>query len=72
MMLEAAQILAIVGALVLLVAGAFWIKVARYDDVYDVRNAVASQVESASQLLALAVLLNLMAASLAVVGWIAV
>jgi hypothetical protein len=72
MMLEAAQILAIVGALVLLVAGAFWIKVVRYDDVYDVRNVVASQVESASQLLALAVLLNLMAASLAVVGWIAV
>jgi hypothetical protein len=72
MMLEAAQILASVGALVLLVAGAFWIKVARYDEVDDGGNVVASQVESASQLLALAVVLSLVAASLAVVGWIAV
>ena len=72
MMLEAAQILASVGALVLLVAGAFWIKVARYDEVDEGGNVVASQVESASQLLVLAVIISLVAASLAVVGWIAV
>ena len=47
-MLEAAHILASVGALVLLVAGAFWIKVARYAKVDGGGNVVASQIESAS------------------------
>jgi len=72
MVLEAAQILAGVGALVLLVAGVFWIRVARYDEVDGGGNVVASQVESASQLLTLAVILSLVAASLVVVGWVAV
>lgn len=71
MMIDASQILASFGALVLLLAGAYWIRVARDGDEVDRGGVViAGKVESASRLLALALTLSLVAAFLAVTGWI--
>jgi hypothetical protein len=69
-MLETARTLAVLGTLALLIAGAFWIKVAR-EDAEDAGGAIVfSQVETASQLLTLALGLSAVAALLAVIAWI--
>ena len=69
-MLETARTLAVLGTLALLIAGAFWTKVAR-EDAEDVGGAIVfSQVETASRLLTLALGLSAVAALLAVIAWI--
>jgi hypothetical protein len=70
MMLEAARILAGLGALALLVSGAFWIKVAGEDEMDAGGVVVAGHVDRASKLLAMSVALSAAAASLAIVAWI--
>jgi hypothetical protein len=69
-MLDAAQILASLAALALLVSGAFWIKVAGSDEIHDGGIVVAGNVDRASKLLAVSVALSATAASLAIVAWI--
>lgn len=70
-MLEAARVLAGFGAIMLLAAGVFWIKFARGHQVHRGEILLSSNVERGSQLLVLAVALSAAAASLAIVGLIA-
>ena len=70
MMLDAAQMLACVGALMLLVSGAFWIKVGDRDEMHGDGLVVARQVDRASKLLAISVAFSAVAAVLAIVPWI--
>ena len=69
-MLDAAQVLATLAVLALLVSGAFWIKVAGADEMHDGGIVVAGNVDRASKLLAVSVALSATAASLAIVAWI--
>ncbi len=70
MMLDAARILASLGALALLVSGAFWIKVAGEAEMHAGGVVMAGHVDRASKLLAMSVGLSAAAASFAIVAWI--
>lgn len=69
-MLEAAWILASLGAVALLLSGTFWIKVAGKNEMHAGGTVVAGHVERASKLLAVSVALSAAAASFAIVAWI--
>jgi hypothetical protein len=72
-MLEVARLLAAFAMILLIVAGAAWIKLFRGTELQMLDGGAASNSgngESASRLLVLAAVLSAVAASLAVIGWI--